>query len=75
MGEEDIKVIVCGLRDALGLTQEGLARELGVTVSTVFRWEKGRSRPSGLALRAIERLRAQAEPGMGGTKPGTGGTH
>ena len=66
MREEDTSTMVRRLRGALGLTQENLARELGVTLSTVYRWEKGRSRPSGLALKALERLghktRRRAEP-------------
>jgi len=37
------------LRDRLDLTQEELARKLGVSLSTVSRWETGRSRPSQLA--------------------------
>ncbi len=59
MADQDLATVVRGLREALDLTQEGLARELGVTVSTVFRWEKGRSRPSGLACQALERLQAR----------------
>jgi putative transcriptional regulator len=67
MGEHDLATVVRELREALGLTQEGLARELGVTVSTVFRWEKGRSQPSGLACRALERLRSSIGGQPGGT--------
>lgn len=33
------------LRRASSLTQEGLARELGVSIFTVSRWEQGRSKP------------------------------
>jgi transcriptional regulator with XRE-family HTH domain len=29
-------------REALGLTTAGLAREIGVAASTVWRWERGR---------------------------------
>jgi len=47
---------VLELRKRLGMTQEQLARELGVTVGTVNRWENGRFRPSPLALRGLERL-------------------
>ena len=42
------------LRDALSLTQEELARDLGVTVSTVNRWEMGHVAPSRLAVRMIQ---------------------
>ena len=50
------EVSVLDLRKRLGMTQEQLARELGVTVGTVNRWENGRFRPSPLALRGLERL-------------------
>ena len=41
------------LRSKLGLTQEELAHELGITVGTVNRWENGRFRPSKLARSTI----------------------
>jgi len=44
------------LRHKLGLSQEGLARKLGVSVLTVRRWEKGSFRPSPLAMARIEKL-------------------
>ena len=42
------------LRESLELTQEEFAHELGVTVSTVCRWENGHSGPSRLAVRMIQ---------------------
>ena len=42
------------LRSKLGLTQEELAHELGITVGTVNRWENGRFRPSKLARSTIQ---------------------
>jgi len=45
----DIKSI----RDKLDLTQEELARKLGVSLSTVSRWETGGSMPSQLAKRRL----------------------
>ena len=45
--------IVRRLRSKLGLTQEELAHELGITVGTVNRWENGRFRPSKLARSTI----------------------
>ena len=54
------KPSVLELRKRLGMTQEQLARELGVTVGTVNRWENGRFRPSPLALRGLERLAERA---------------
>jgi len=40
-------------RHRSGLTQEALAQALGVTFSTVSRWENGRVRPSSLALPSV----------------------
>jgi len=45
------------LRTKLGLTQEQFAAKIGVTWSTVNRWENGRGNPSPLAIRRIEELR------------------
>ena len=45
------------LRSKLGLTQEQFAAQVGVTFSTVNRWESGKSKPSPLAMRQIEELR------------------
>ncbi|MCC5618526.1 helix-turn-helix domain-containing protein [Nostoc sp. CHAB 5836] len=44
------------LRRALGLTQEQFAVALGVTYGTINRWEKGRSKPSPLAMKKIEEI-------------------
>ena len=49
--------VVKDLRKAIGLTQEQFAAKIGVTVSTVNRWEKGRSRPQPLAMKQIDALR------------------
>jgi predicted ATPase/DNA-binding CsgD family transcriptional regulator/DNA-binding XRE family transcriptional regulator/predicted negative regulator of RcsB-dependent stress response len=48
------------LRTRLGLSQEQLARRLGVSFATVNRWESGRSRPSARARLAIAELEATA---------------
>jgi predicted ATPase/DNA-binding CsgD family transcriptional regulator len=48
------------LRTRLGLSQEQLARRLGVSFATVNRWESGRSRPSARARPAIAELEAAA---------------
>ena len=47
------------LRQRLDMTQEDLAHELGVTVSTVNRWENGHTRPSRLATAGLDRLAAE----------------
>ena len=41
------------VRKHLNLSQEGLARELGVSFSTVNRWETGKKEPSALGSKAF----------------------
>jgi transcriptional regulator with XRE-family HTH domain len=48
------------LRTRLGLSQEQLARRLGVSFATVNRWESGRSQPSARARRALAELETAA---------------
>jgi len=47
------------LRLRLGLTQEQFARVVGVTFTTVNRWERDWNTPRGLSLRALERVARQ----------------
>ena len=47
---------VKALREALGLTQEGLARKIDVSLSTVQAWEAGRYVPSPLAQMRLNNL-------------------
>lgn len=44
------------LRRTLKLTQENFAHAIGVTVSAANRWERGHSKPSQLAARAMVHL-------------------
>ena len=44
------------MRSRLSMTQEEFAHALGITVSTVNRWENGHSEPSKLARATITRL-------------------
>src|ERR1051325_8308205 len=53
-----IRDLIRELRERAGLTQEGLARELGVSFATVNRWENGKITPDRVALAD---LRAFAE--------------
>ena len=41
------------LREEAVLSQEALARNLGVAVRTVARWESGNSKPSPLAIEKL----------------------
>ncbi len=47
------------LRGNLGLSQEQLARRLGVSFATVNRWESGRTQPSARASQAVAELEAE----------------
>ena len=44
------------LRSKMGLTQEQFAAKIGVTFSTINRWESGKSKPSPLAIKQIQEL-------------------
>jgi len=55
-GDNDLAKKIRDLRSRLGLTQEQFAAKVGVTFSTVNRWESGKSKPSPLAMRQIEEL-------------------
>jgi transcriptional regulator with XRE-family HTH domain len=41
----DVPALIKEIRAVRGLTQEALAREMGVTFSTVNSWENGKHRP------------------------------
>jgi len=47
--EQNLPELVKEVRRQLGISQEDLARELGVSFATVNRWENGKSQPSKLA--------------------------
>jgi len=61
MSGKDLVKTIKELRNALGLTQEQFAAKVGVTFSTVNRWESGKSKPSPLAMRQIEELMARTK--------------
>ncbi len=52
---------VMALRTALNMTQEELANSIGVSFTTVSRWETGRTKPRGLSVAALDRLAIMAE--------------
>jgi putative transcriptional regulator len=52
--QPQIGQLIYELRQELGLTQEELAVSLGVTFSTVNRWENERANPSPVTSKLIE---------------------
>ena len=54
--EQDAGSLVRATRERLGMTQERFAARLGVTFTSVNRWENGRTKPSPLALKQVEDL-------------------
>lgn len=57
MSEIRISRMITKLRVAFGLTQEQFAAKVGVTLSTVNRWENGLGKPSPLAMARIRNYR------------------
>ena len=56
MDRQDTSKLIRELRADLGLTQEQFAAKLGMTYSTINRWENKKGNPSPLAMFMIERL-------------------
>lgn len=54
--QPEVGQLIRRLRLVAGLTQEQFAASLGVTYSTINRWENKRSQPSPLAMEKIERM-------------------
>ena len=57
---EYLKEKVKELRKKKGWAQEDLAREIGVSLSTVQRWEKQGAKPTRLPRRELKRLLEEA---------------
>jgi DNA-binding transcriptional regulator YiaG len=57
---EQLEEKVKELRKKRSWTQEDMAREIGVTLSTVQRWEKKGGEPTRLARRALKALFQEA---------------
>jgi len=51
---EAFSSLVKEIRQQLSLSQEDLARQLGVSYATVNRWENGQSKPSKLAKAQLD---------------------
>lgn len=49
-----VSELIIDLRQRLGISQEKLAAQLRVSLPTINRWEKGKTRPDAMALHAIE---------------------
>ena len=48
------------LRIRLGLTQEQFAQKVGVSFATLNKWERGKTKPSPLALKVLVKLAKQS---------------
>jgi DNA-binding transcriptional regulator YiaG len=53
---EEFSQIVKTVRDQLHLSQEDLAREIGVSFATINRWENGRTKPFRLARQEFDKF-------------------
>jgi DNA-binding transcriptional regulator YiaG len=51
---QDYPTLLKEVRSQLAMSQEDLARELGVSYATVNRWENAQSRPSKLARAQLD---------------------
>ena len=61
MSEINIAKMIKKLRVASGLTQEQFAAKVGVTLSTVNRWENSKGKPSPLAMLRIKELQKESK--------------
>ena len=64
--------IIRVFRLRVGLTLEGLAQALGISFSTVSRWENGHMKPSRLAWQALAQLAAENGRPLQGGREGNG---
>lgn len=69
MHEADIAKLVKELREWMKLTQERFAQKVGVTYSTVNRWENGKRMPQPFLVRRL--LELKEELGAGKSDEGT----
>lgn len=52
----DFKISIASARVNSGMTQPEFAKKIGVSLSTVINWEKGRTEPNASQLRTISEL-------------------
>ncbi|KJH69644.1 helix-turn-helix domain-containing protein [Aliterella atlantica] len=57
--QPEAAALIREMRSHVGLTQEQLAGHLGVTYSTLNRWENQRGKPSPMAIQKIEAMLEQ----------------
>lgn len=69
--KDDLPKRIKSIRRQLALSQEELAQRLGVSFTSVNRWENGQTKPSKLARRQIDMLCKEDEK----LKNMTGATH
>jgi predicted ATPase/DNA-binding CsgD family transcriptional regulator/DNA-binding XRE family transcriptional regulator len=74
-GDADSAARLRILRGGLGISQEQLARRLGVSFATVNRWESGRTHLSGRAAAAVAALEAQVAAELAAPSQRTSGSH
>jgi len=58
MNREPISNIIKRFREKNDWSQEALARKVGVSLQTVYRWENGTVKPSPLASEKLKQLGA-----------------
>jgi len=58
----NISKLISDLRQRLGISQEKLAGQLRVSLPTINRWEKGKTRPDAMALHVIEQYLQRLGP-------------
>lgn len=59
ISQPQVGKLVLELRVLMGLTQEQFAALLGVTLSSISRWERGLSKLSPLAMQKVEEILEQ----------------
>lgn len=67
--DRDYATLVKAIRDARGLTQKELAKQLGVSFATVNGWENGRHEPMPLLAAHIVKMAAAAGVGVSAGRP------